>query len=66
MELLADRDQEARRALDPVLEHMMEPSTGTRAGEPGDGRRIMALFGAPLAHGTTPCACYRRCGCSRR
>jgi Double zinc ribbon len=32
MELLADRDpEEARKILDPVLERMMRPSTGTRA-----------------------------------
>ena len=32
MELLADRDpEEARKLLDPVLEHMMRPSTATRA-----------------------------------
>ena len=52
MELLADRDpEEARRILDPVLEHMMEAVhhyEGTVNQVMGDG--IMALFGAPLAH----------------
>ena len=52
MELLADRDPEdARRILDPVLEHMMEAVhryEGTVNQVMGDG--IMALFGAPLAH----------------
>jgi class 3 adenylate cyclase len=52
MELLADRDpEEARKLLDPVLEHMMEAvhrSEGTVNQVMGDG--IMALFGAPLAH----------------
>ena len=52
MELLADRDPEdARKLLDPVLEHMMEavhPYEGTVNQVMGDG--IMALFGAPLAH----------------
>jgi len=52
MELLADRDaEEARKILDPVLEHMMEAvhrSEGTVNQVMGDG--IMALFGAPLAH----------------
>jgi class 3 adenylate cyclase len=52
MELLADRDpEEARKLLDPVLEHMMEAAhryEGTVNQVPGDG--IMALFGAPLAH----------------
>jgi class 3 adenylate cyclase len=52
MELLADRDpEEARRILDPVLEHMMEAVhryEGTVNQVMGD--RIMALFGAPLAH----------------
>ncbi|HZP35367.1 MAG TPA: AAA family ATPase [Methylomirabilota bacterium] len=51
MELLADRDPEdARRLLDPVLEHMMEAVRrygGTVNQVMGDG--IMALFGAPLA-----------------
>jgi class 3 adenylate cyclase/tetratricopeptide (TPR) repeat protein len=51
MELLADRDpEEARRLLDPVLEHMMEAVhryEGTVNQVMGDG--IMALFGAPLA-----------------
>jgi class 3 adenylate cyclase/tetratricopeptide (TPR) repeat protein len=52
MELLADRDPEdARRLLDPVLEHMMNAVhryEGTVNQVMGDG--IMALFGAPLAH----------------
>src|SRR5213080_148918 len=52
MELLADRDPEAARAiLDPVLERMMEAVhryEGTVNQVMGDG--IMALFGAPLAH----------------
>ena len=52
MELLADRDpEEARKLLDPVLEHMMETVhryEGTVNQVMGDG--IMALFGAPLAH----------------
>jgi len=52
MELLADRDpEEARKLLDPVLEHMMEAVhryEGTVNQVMGDG--VMALFGAPLAH----------------
>ena len=52
MELLGDRDpEEARKLLDPVLEHMMEAVhryEGTVNQVMGDG--IMALFGAPLAH----------------
>jgi class 3 adenylate cyclase/tetratricopeptide (TPR) repeat protein len=52
LELLADRDpEEARKILDPVLEHMMEAVhryEGTVNQVMGDG--IMALFGAPLAH----------------
>jgi class 3 adenylate cyclase/tetratricopeptide (TPR) repeat protein len=52
MELLADRDpEEARKILDPVLEHMIEAVhryEGTVNQVMGDG--IMALFGAPLAH----------------
>jgi len=52
MELLAARDpEEARKLLDPVLEHMMEAVhryEGTVNQVMGDG--IMALFGAPLAH----------------
>jgi class 3 adenylate cyclase len=52
MELLADRDpEEARKFLDPVLEHMMEAVhrfEGTVNQVMGDG--IMVLFGAPLAH----------------
>jgi class 3 adenylate cyclase len=52
MELLADCDpEEARKLLDPVLEHMMEAVhryQGTVSNLMGDG--IMALFGAPLAH----------------
>ena len=49
MELLADRDpEEARKLLDPVLEHMMDAVhryEGTVNQVMGDG--IMALFGAP-------------------
>ena len=79
MELLADRDpEEARKILDPVLEHMMEAVhryEGTVNQVMGDG--IMALFGAPLAHedhgvraATPPCGCRRQSGstaseCSR-
>jgi class 3 adenylate cyclase/tetratricopeptide (TPR) repeat protein len=52
MELLADRDpEEARKIVDPVLEHMMEAVhryEGTVNQVMGDG--IMALFGAPVAH----------------
>jgi class 3 adenylate cyclase len=52
MELLADRDpEEARKLLDPVIEHMMEAVhryEGTVSNLMGDG--IMSLFGAPLAH----------------
>src|SRR5262249_44736196 len=52
MELLTDRDpEEARKLLDPMLEHMMEAVhryEGTVNQVMGDG--IMALFGAPLAH----------------
>jgi class 3 adenylate cyclase/tetratricopeptide (TPR) repeat protein len=52
MEVLADRDpEEARKLLDPVLEHMMEAVhrfEGTVNQVMGDG--IMALFGAPIAH----------------
>jgi class 3 adenylate cyclase len=52
MELLADRDpEEARKILDPVLEHMMEAVhryEGTVNQVMGDG--IMALFGAAVAH----------------
>src|SRR5262245_3672525 len=52
MEMLADRDpEEARKILDPVLQHMMDAVhrfEGTVNQVMGDG--IMALFGAPLAH----------------
>jgi class 3 adenylate cyclase/ribosomal protein L40E len=52
MELFADRDpEEARKLLDPVLDHMMEAVhrfEGTVIHVLGDG--IVALFGAPLAH----------------
>jgi class 3 adenylate cyclase/tetratricopeptide (TPR) repeat protein len=52
MELLAERDpEEARKLLDPVIEHMMvavHRYEGTVNNLMGDG--IMALFGAPLAH----------------
>jgi class 3 adenylate cyclase len=51
MELLADRDpDDARKFIDPVLEHMMEAVhryEGTVNQVMGDG--IMAIFGAPLA-----------------
>ena len=52
MELLTDRDpEEARKFLDPILEHMMEAVhryEGLVNQVMGDG--IMALFGAPLGH----------------
>jgi class 3 adenylate cyclase len=52
MELIGDRDpEEARKMLNPVLEHMMEAVhgyEGTVNQVMGDG--IMALFEAPLAH----------------
>src|SRR5262245_29446154 len=52
MELLADRDPEdARKILDPVLGHMIDAVQryeGTVNQVMGD--RIMALFGAPIAH----------------
>ncbi len=51
MELVVDRDpEEARKLLDPVLEHMceaVEQYGGTVSQVMGDG--IMALFGAPIA-----------------
>ena len=51
MELIADRDpEEARKLLDPVLEHMcdaVEKYGGTVNHLMGDG--IMALFGAPIS-----------------
>src|SRR2546425_8323008 len=51
MELIADRDPEqARKLLDPVLEHMceaVEKYGGTVSQVMGDG--IMALFGAPIS-----------------
>ena len=60
MELLADRDPEdARKLLDPVIEHMMEAVhryEGTVSNLMGDG--IMALFGAPLSHEDHAWACY--------
>ena len=50
-ELIADRDpEEARKLLDPVLEHMceaVEKYGGTVSQVMGDG--IMALFGAPVS-----------------
>ena len=69
MELLADRDpEEARKLLDPVLEHMMEAVhryEGTVNQVMGDG--IMALFGAPSRTRTTRSArATRRCGCRSR
>jgi class 3 adenylate cyclase/tetratricopeptide (TPR) repeat protein len=52
MELLAERDPEdARKLLDPVLDHMMEAVhhyEGTVNQVAGDG--IMAIFGAPVTH----------------
>jgi class 3 adenylate cyclase len=52
MKLFADRDpEEARKLLDPVLEHMMETVhryEGTVNQVMGEG--IRALFGAPLTH----------------
>jgi Adenylate and Guanylate cyclase catalytic domain len=57
MELLANRDpEEAKQLLDPVLERMMAAVhryERTVNQVLGDG--IMALFGAPLAHG---CECH--------
>jgi class 3 adenylate cyclase len=69
MELLADRDpEEARKLLDPVIEHMMEAVhryEGTVNQVMGDG--IMALFGAPWPTRTTRCGrAMRRCGCRSR
>ena len=69
MELLADRDpEEARKLLDPVLEHMMEAVhryEGTVNQVMGDG--IMALFGAPLLMKIMRCApAMRRSGCRSR
>ncbi len=65
MELLADRDpEEARKILDPVLEHTMgaiHRYEGTVNQVMGDG--IMALFGAPLAHEDHA---VRACGVARR
>jgi class 3 adenylate cyclase len=52
MERLTDRDpEEARKLLDPVIQHMMEAVhryEGTANQVMGDG--IMALFGAPISH----------------
>jgi class 3 adenylate cyclase/tetratricopeptide (TPR) repeat protein len=52
MDLFADRDvEDARRILDPVIDHMMEAVhrfEGTVNHVLGDG--IVALFGAPVAH----------------
>jgi class 3 adenylate cyclase len=69
MELLADRDpEEARKLLDPILEHMMEAVhryEGTVNQVMGDG--IMALFGAPLAHEDHAVrACYAALRMQRR
>ena len=69
MELLADRDpEEARKLLDPVIEHMMEAVhryEGTVNHVMGDG--IMALFGAPLAHEDHAVrACYAALECRSR
>ncbi|WP_147157411.1 ATP-binding protein, partial [Reyranella soli] len=60
-ELLAHRDpEEARKLLDPILDHMMEAVhhyEGIVNQAAGDG--IMALFGAPLAHEDhAVCACF--------
>ncbi len=67
MELLADRaPEDARKILDPVLEHMMEAVhryEGTVNQVMGDG--IMALFGAPLAHEDHCSPRLRRSGPSR-
>ena len=66
MELLADRDpEEARKLLDPVLEHMMEAGSRLRGNrQPGDGRRdhgalrgaarSRALLGAPRCRQPPP------------
>src|SRR5215472_12201443 len=69
MELLADRDpEEGRKFLDPVLERMMEAVhryEGTVNQVMGD--RIMALFGAPLAHEDHAVrACYAALRMQRR
>ena len=69
MELFAERDpEEARKLLDPVLEHMMEAVhryEGTVNQVMGDG--IMALFGAPSRTRTTRCGrAMRRCECKSR
>src|SRR4029453_3778003 len=61
MELLTDRDpEEARKVLDPVLQHMMEAVhryEGTVSQVMGDG--IMAPLGAPPAHEYPPLReCY--------
>jgi class 3 adenylate cyclase/tetratricopeptide (TPR) repeat protein len=69
MEMLADRDpEEARKLLDPVLEHMMEAVhryEGTVNQVMGDG--IMALFGAPVAHEDHAVrACYAALRMQRR
>ena len=56
MELLADRDpEEARKLLDPVIEHMMEAVhryEGTVNQVMGDG--IITLFGARMARAEVP------------
>jgi class 3 adenylate cyclase len=69
MELLADRDpEEARKILDPVIEHMMEAVhryEGIVNQVMGDG--IMALFGAPIAHEDHAVrACYAALRMQRR
>jgi class 3 adenylate cyclase len=56
MDLMEDRDpEEARAIVDPALKLMMEAGHrygGYVARSTGDG--ILALFGAPVAHKTTP------------
>ena len=68
MELLADRDpEEARKLLDPVIEHMMEACTDTRDGEQYYGRRDHGAVGAPLAHEDHAArACYAALECRSR
>ncbi len=67
-ELLADRDpEEARKLLDPILDHMMEAVhhyEGTVNQVMGDG--IMALFGAPWRMRIMLCGPAMRPCASRR